>query len=63
MYIFNLLYCDGEEKTKLVILYDLILGPEQSIKKQIKPNDEQIVRRLECLVMIPTLLIANVIEQ
>jgi hypothetical protein len=63
MYLFNLLYCDGEEREKLAILYDLILGPEQSNKKPLKPNDEQLVRRLEFIVIIPTLLIANVIEQ
>lgn len=63
MYIFNLLYCDGEDKVKLGLLYDLVLGPEQSVKKIIKPNDEQIIRRLEYLIMIPSLLIANIIEQ
>ena len=40
MYLLNLLYCDGDEKTKLALLYDLVMGPEQSVKKSIKPNDE-----------------------
>ena len=62
MYLFNLLYCEGDENIKLGLLYDLILGPEQSSKKILKPNDEQIVRRIECLIMIPSLLIANIIE-
>jgi len=58
--LLNLLYCAGDEKTKLGLLYDLVMGPEQS--KTVKPTDEQIVKRLECLVIIPTLLMANIIE-
>jgi len=26
MFMFNLLYCDGEEKVKLGLLYDLVMG-------------------------------------
>lgn len=63
MYLFNLLYCDGDDKAKLSLLYDLVVGPEQAAKKILKPNDEQLVRRLEFLVMIPTLLMTNIIEQ
>lgn len=62
MYMLNLLYSEGDEKTKLALLYDLVMGPEQSNLKQLKPNDEQLVRKLEYLIMIPTLLMANIIE-
>ncbi|CDW80833.1 UNKNOWN [Stylonychia lemnae] len=65
MNMFNLLYCEGEDKAKLGLLYDLIMAqPEQVVaKKAMKPNDEWILRRLEYLIMIPSLLIANIIEQ
>lgn len=62
MYMLTLLYSEGDEKTKLALLYDLVMGPEQSSLKQLKPNDEQLVRKLEYLIMIPTLLMANIIE-
>lgn len=40
IYLFNLLYTDGDEKTKLSILYELIAGHSQQQKKGVKPNDE-----------------------
>lgn len=70
MYFFNLLYCDGDESEKLSLLYDLVVGPclseQQSKKKSImelKPSNEHIIKQLETLITVPTLLMANIIEQ
>lgn len=61
MYLFTVLYCDGEEKVKLGLIYDFILGMDH--RKTLKPTDEHLIRRIESLIMIPTLLLANIIEQ
>lgn len=41
IYMFNLFYCEGDDKTKLSILYDLIVG--MSGPKPTKPNDEGLI--------------------
>jgi len=60
--LFNLLYCGGDEKIKLLILYDLVTRvphKEPSIKKV---DDERLLTNLEYFIMIPTLLLGNIIE-
>ena len=59
--MFNMLYCAGDEITKLTLLYDVIIGSCK--KKPVRPNDEELVMKIEALVNIPTLLITNVIDQ
>ena len=58
--LFNLLYCQGDDMTKQTILYEIIIG--HSDLKPVKPNDEGLITRLETLIVIPTLLLANIIE-
>ena len=59
MYLFNLMYCQGAESKKLALLYDIICGEN----KALKPIDEHVIRKLEYLIMIPTFLLSNIIEQ
>lgn len=67
MYLFNLLYCAGDDKAKLSLLYDIVVnyshGERKINHKSVKPTDELILKKIEYLIMIPTLLIANIIEQ
>jgi hypothetical protein len=58
--LFNLLYCAGDEMVKQTILYETLVG--HSDLKPVKPNDEGLITRLETLIVIPTLLLANIIE-
>ena len=60
VYIFNLLYCSGDDKTKLLLLYDILTNHGEELPKKI--NDEKFIQKLELLIMIPTFLIANIVE-
>jgi len=64
--LFNLFYCSNtdlasDQQPKQKLLYEIIT--EGLDLTRVGPNDEEIVTRLEILTMIPTLLIANIIEQ
>lgn len=56
-----MLYCDGDDHIKQTLLYDIMISSHKL--KPNKPSDEFLVSRLETLVVIPTLLLANIIEQ
>jgi hypothetical protein len=58
--LFNILYCGGEDQIKYSLLYDLMINSD--IFKPLNPNDEELLIKIEILIMIPTLLIANIIE-
>jgi hypothetical protein len=44
-----------------MVLYDIIIGQSSDLRP-VKPNDEGLITRLETLIVIPTLLLANIIE-
>lgn len=56
-----MLYCAGDEITKLALLHDIIIGSCK--KKPSKPSDENLISKIEAFITIPTLLIANIIDQ
>jgi hypothetical protein len=67
--MFNLLYSAGEDQEKLLALFDLMMHEDtpgqnsnqlETIKK---PTDSLLVSRMVSLVSIPSLLIANIVEQ
>ena len=63
MFMFNLLYCDGDETlAKLGILYDLVVESNKPQLKERKHNEEDIIKKLEYLILIPTLMMTNLIE-
>lgn len=62
MFIFNLLYCQGDENDKLQTLYELLIEDHKKPPSELRPFDDQILKKIEYLIMIPTLLIANIIE-
>jgi hypothetical protein len=45
----------------LTILYDIAIGNQGS--SITKPTDETLISKLEVLIIIPTMLMANIIEQ
>ena len=58
-------------ETKLACLYEVIVTGAQyfnqqkggSSIKELKPMDDNLIRTLECLIIIPTLLMANLVEK
>ena len=60
VYLLNLFYCAGEEKNKLAMLYDIIVDGNKAIKH---PNDERLIHPIEQMIMIPTVILAYLMEK
>ena len=59
--LFNYLYCAGSTDKKIGILYELIANSSKKLLNK-GINYEDLISKIETLVIIPTLLFANVIE-
>lgn len=60
--LFHYLYCNATTEKKVGILYELIANSSRKLLGK-NLNMDDLIGKVETLVIIPTLLFANIIEQ